>query len=247
MLGRLEAKITLDTARSFDLEGVQVTVPAGQYYWTGAGGLFAALANALDGDAPAFAPWSVTEAGGRITVASGAGGTWDLAWTDGDLRDLLGFDADLISQISAEGALHLPGLFLPNAPYRSLNGGGSWRGTIESDLSQTITASGQVYSMLSGTRRRNPIEWRGLARNKTWQVNEALANESLETFYLDAILGTKWWGAAGGPVLWFPDEGDLATSNEYSVVSADKYAPQQLQQNFTGYWIAQLDLVEVPV
>lgn len=134
------------------------------------------------------------------TISDGEGGTgrvtlnntstpWSLAFTTTALRDAIGFSANIAAVSSAQTGTCARGLWLPGTPKFSMYGDGAG-GSIETDLRTTVSPNGFVNTLYGSKRRvhRNLL-WTGVANNRAMAHHESVANESFESFFLDAATG----------------------------------------------------------
>lgn len=233
--GRLEARITVPTggwSAAVDDSGgggaVAATVPAGTYYLLSAdlvgGGtqsLVAAFEAALNAAAPTdtlTVTVSAGEAGtGKTTIASS--GSTSLAWTDTELRDLLGYEADLSAGTSWVSPRQCQALWLPDCPYDARNElDGSWWGEPESDFATARNSAGYVWGYAGESCEvLEGLAWNAVSRRKAIQANESTGHESWERFARQGIWGQAAWGTPTGPIRLYPDADDHATHGTYAV------------------------------
>lgn len=203
-LGRLEAFLTVPvgvTVAATNGGGgpTTVTVPAGSYTATG---LAAAFQAALNTSRPSG--WTVsisTSATGTGKVSISCSSTFSITWTSTDLRDALGFTANIVSAATTQTAANCArGLWMPDAPL-TLDGDTA-RAPIVSDLRTTVSPTGYTYG-LSGTRfyRHKNLRWSHVPKARVWEV-EAIAagtpRNSWETWFLQTQIGgvAAWLSAA---------------------------------------------------
>lgn len=252
-LSKLESSITIDegyTISVVDAVGTHLIVlPAGQYYHSSIGDGSRTLAEELEYriNLTATATFTVSMSTAGIYTISATGALVGVIWTNTILRDLMGYTTDLVDALSYTAPNQAQGIWYSSSLYQTLNGGGSWRGVIESDLQSVESASGHVYAVQGRRKRVNAVTFGSETRARTWQTSETVTNESFETFYTNCILGELDWSQVCGPIRWYPDASDDAVYGTYSVLGLQNWSPQQLVQDWTGRWIIQLPrLVEVP-
>ena len=259
--GRWEALITIPTggaAVSATNSGggpTTVTVPAGDYYMTAAGGVAGLLAT-LVGQLtttrpPASGAWTATmdtTAGGantnRITISCSIG-TWALVWTSTLLRDLLGYAADIASGSGASaGAYVARGVWSPDCP---LDIDGHPRmAPVVTDRRGTESPLGEMFSLVGNSKRQH----RGLrypalplARVRATSAAAAgLTNGSLESFFADAqdARGHAWF-RVGAPVQIYDTSsstlGDDATTAGWYLHQLPAIGDlKQVSRGWTGLW-----------
>jgi len=165
---------------------------ANDYYWhtaaEGGGAVLLATFATLLATAPnavAATTVAIDDATGVMTITWGSG-SHSLTWANAATRGRCGAAADF----AAAAALVMPGqvkgLWLPNAPGEN-DGSVASVGLPESDRRVTVSRSGAVFPTSSCERRRARFAFGGLTKAKTLTADETRANESLETFWRDAL------------------------------------------------------------
>jgi len=201
--GRLEGRITFATAQQVEYADagggpVTVTVPAGSYYMTdlceeletqvqNAGGLIGdGFSCRLSAGEPSTNPT------GRVTLACTiTSQPFTLTWTSTDLRDALGFTADIsVATNSATGTLHAKAVWLPSTLGKFSRHGDSDNGRIVSDFRQTVGPTGTVHGLASSFYRvHDSIRWEGVPAAKAKEHHESTSGESFESFFRAVALG----------------------------------------------------------
>ena len=180
-----------------------------------------------------------------VTRASGSGSI-TIAWTDTEVRDILGFATGTQSGSGAYSSTeHVRSLWLPDVEYQSPNGPNVSRRT--SDLAMQRSGAGHVYALSGQRAALIDVNWPALSRAKTWAANEGTPKESWEQFWIDVILGEASWSSnPAGPFRWYPDADTDATY--FTVQGGPRdLNPQALENQWTGLWQVQLtDLAVVP-
>lgn len=223
-----------------------VTVPAGDYYLstgdTIADDLPQEFADQLTANASLSGTYTVTisaaESGtGLVTIAATGITSFTLTWTSTDLRDVLGFAGTLTpSAASFVGTKHARSLWLPNCPYSTLNHDEA--GWVESDFRAQETMSGNAFLFAGERRTVNSIMWPAITRAKVWTANETTTNESLQTFWLDVILGEATWSkTAGGPIRWHArSASNDSTYHTYHATTWSEFKPDVVREGWTSLW-----------
>jgi len=263
--GRLEGRITIPTGGwtgSVNDSGVggdvTWTVAAGTYYLTSAdtpgGGsqsLIVAFRDALNLAAPtdtlAVTVSSLETGTGLVTITSS--GSTTITWVSTDIRDLLGFKANLASGTTWTSDYHARGMWLPNCAYKSPNVvDGNWAGWREADFRAVENAAGYVWAHVGQEKVCNELSWHAISRSKTWIANETTTNASWERFARDCLWGVAAWGTPGGPIRFYPDG---ATSGTYATYKCPDIRSIKPEHYFAGWaggpWRISLPrLVQVP-
>jgi hypothetical protein len=224
------------------------TIPAGTYY----------LPALLDEVADKFA----TAAGETCTVtaATGEGGTGKVTitfgaatavtWVDTDLRDILGFDDDLLSDASHVSPGSARSVWLPTCPFLTLNSGkdSRWRGHRDGDFRHAMNMSGHVWARHGQHHvRLEPLRWQAVRRDRIWIANESVTGQSFEQFWLDGVWGEAAWGSPGGPIRWYPDADNDGVWGTYRAIDAMTFLPGQLQESWAGMWgVTMPPMIQVP-
>lgn len=229
------------------------TVAAGDYYLsTGVGAgtsLLAALEAALDAS-PLTGNFvcaiSAAEGGtGKVTISSSA--SFTLTWTSTDLRDVLGFAADLTpTNTTFTSPNQARALWLPPCPFQAPQGEfGGWR---ESGLRVQRSLAGHFFARHGQRRRANEIIYPVVSRARTALQAESTVNESYERFWIDSVLGEAAWATPAGPIRWHPSASDNSPTAFYTYsINQPVFNPDQVERNWTGTYVLVLpDLVEVP-
>jgi hypothetical protein len=142
---------------------------------------------------PAGTAWTVSlsigaTGTGQVTIDAPTD-TWSITWTSTDLRDLLGFTADIAAVTTPQtGPKQARGLWMPDT---TLFVDGFYKAAIPvSDLIQTEGPTGFVigHSGNKKYKQRN-LKWGQVPINRTWIAAELVANESLEQFLTDVQWG----------------------------------------------------------
>lgn len=218
--GRIEARLTL-TEQEFtytDSNGgpATITIAAGNYFPTDLMNEVTTQVQAAAGSIGAgfFCDISRGEssATGRTTMFVSSG-TFSITWGSAtDLRDALGFTSDISSVATVTGPDHARGMWLPGNPAKFSMYGDSANGSIETDLRTTVSPNGYVNTLYGSKRRshRN-VSWTGVPNTRALQHFENVANESFESFFLDAATGRVSYIPVGAYVRIYWDADNDAT------------------------------------
>ncbi len=264
--GKLEAQITIPTGGwGVDIletgggENVVVTIPAGLYFQSSDGGagdsIFQTFEDLLNASA-LLATYVVTLAAGesgtgKYTLTASGGGITEVEWNwvggDTELRDLLGFAANLTGSLAYTGTLQAQALWLPDYPFDSLNGGPLWSGWWETDQKNRENANGNAFSIIGRKKQINSVNWNFASRAKCWAINEVTVNESFEQFLLDGVWAGAAWGTSAGPVRFYGDADDDATFATYAAFGLENWRPDQVRPGWVHGWVIVLPrLIKVP-
>ncbi len=240
--GRLEAKITVPaggwTGTIDDSGGggaAAWTVAAGEYYLTSLLTAFAAALNVAATTDTLTVTASLGEDGtGKVSVTSTGNGT--LVWTSTDLRDLLGYSANLtlVANTANTAAAQARSLWIADCPYDAPNEIFPWVGIVEADARSMESAGGRVYSLSGQKRFWTWLRWAVVAREHASQANESTTNESFERFVRDGVWGLDAsWGTPGGNVRFYPDA-DAGDWVEYAVSLPREFRPEHWADGWAG-------------
>lgn len=175
-----------------------ITIPSAAYYLTAAGGVAGLLATLqallIASRPPSAGTWIVSmstgpSGTGKITINCNDGALWSIVWTDTNLRDLLGFSADIVGATNAFTApKQARGLWMPDTPLR-LDGDIPAAPKV-TDLRTSISPTFKVLGIKGnkGYRFKN-VRWTKVPRAKYREAAAAIPNASYETFLNDVQLG----------------------------------------------------------
>ena len=241
--GRLESRITIPTGGwtgtiddSNAAGAVVWTVAAGTYYLSS---LLDAFEDALNLAAPTdtiTVSASLGESGtGKVSITSTGNGT--LVWTSTDLRNLLGYSANLtlVASTANTASSRARSMWLADCPYDAPNEIVPWTGWIETDRRTVESPGGTLYSIGGRSKRATWIRWHAVARSRASQANESTTNESFERFVIDGVWGDAAWGTPGGPVKFYPDA-DASDWVEYAVNLSEfnSFRPEHWADGWAG-------------
>jgi hypothetical protein len=208
--GRLEAQFTVNLTASFvNAAGTTPVTLNGTYFMTEA---IAAIAAALG------VGWSITLAGGEggvstatglVTIDSATHYPFHVTFTDADFGSLLGFGGNIAATSApATGTSHALGVWLP-ATEKFTRHGDRDAGTPETDLRQTVSPSGGVYTLQGNSYDViDGLRWNGVLGRRTRRHLETTSQESLEYFLRQTQLGEGGLFTAGALVRLYWDAGD---------------------------------------
>ncbi len=253
--GKLEGRITIPSGGlaamkcTDDLGGpTQVTITAGDYYWSspdsGANTLIEQIAadiNAVMGKAWVLIP-SVSEGGtGRINIGI-VGALGEVTWDVVAFRNLLGFDADLSGATAYDSPGQSLGLWLPDGPPTTpfaLEDG--WD---ESDSSYLESTAGHVSGLHYQRKTVNELAWAGLSAKKTRIYDEVLLGQSFQRFYRDVIRSENTY-CFGTPIRWYKDADTSAEYVTIRVSGLKEFKPEPMRSPSRVRW--QLSMGRVVV
>jgi hypothetical protein len=247
--GRLLARITVPTGGwDTTVGGTTATVAAGTYY------LPDLLEEVADKFATAAGETCVATADigengtGQVTITFGAATA--VQWVDTDLRDLLGFDDNLLAEEEHESPHSARSVWLPNCPYDARNDHlSSYRGHRRGDYRDAHNMGGHVWARHGQHHvREESLRWAAVKRERVQLSHESVANQSFERFFLDGVWGEAAWGTPGGPIRFYPDAGNEGIWGTYRVLGAGELAPEHYVDGWAGGpWTVQMPpLVRVP-
>lgn len=200
--GRFEAFFTVPASTSISVTNngggpTTVTLTAGTYTITS---LCAHLQSALTSQrAPSSGAWSVSvstgpSGTGKVTIAMSAG-TFSIAWTSTNLRDLLGFTANVSSVASATGTTSARGLWLPKCPLH-FSGSDPLRAPRVTDLRGVIGPTGKTTAYVgSSMYRHRGLRYSHVLRERCYEGSASTAYSTWQAWLDDTQFG------AGHP--WF--------------------------------------------
>lgn len=257
--GRIEARVTIPTggaAVSYtDSAGgpLTATVPAGNY--TGPTAVLAELVTQIQGLTGAVganftASLSAGESGTGLVTMDTSDEPWSLTWTSTNLRDLLGYTANISSVTTAQvGTKQAKGLWLPDVekwtPRGDEKSGGSNIGVTVTDTRQLLDANGTVQT-LGGTSRKEirGLKWVGVSQARTLIRYESVSNESFEQFWLDTYCGSFTWFLRGArwTIYW---DADLSITTVAVPIGLSEFDPATLVPDWVGRFIVEAPLLSV--
>lgn len=236
--GRLEGLITIP-AGGWDMavNGSGETIPAGQYSWDD---LILEIEDRFSGIAAGFTvSLSRGENGtGRVTLSAAANFT--LTWIDLELRDLLGFTANLAGDDVYTSPGTARALWIATCPYVADNEIHPWVGWPTADFRSVESAAGDVWAFSGSKKDVASLRWEAIRRSRVIRAEEAFAGESFQRFVEDNVWGLAAWGTPGGPVRFFPDA-DATAWVSYFVTDLATFKPEHWADGWAGGpWQVQL-------
>lgn len=223
--GRLEGFMTMPTSVSASVTNngggpTTVNFTAGSYTITS---LCTHIQSALTSQrAPSSGSWSVSvstgsSGTGKVTISMSSG-TFSITWSSTDLRDVLGFTANITSQTSSTGSNNARGLWLPDCPVTISNGGDPDSAPKTTDMRGVQSPYGVVTSYLNASfYGHDGLNYSHVARNKAWKTAESTTYESLQSWIDDTQFGAGHsWFSVGSPFLayWSSNGSDRAIGYE---------------------------------
>lgn len=231
----------------FDLEeGVPfvnytITIPAGDYYISE---LIAEIEDQMNdsGGAGASDAYHVTiddnsdTSTGKVTISIDASviDSFEITWTDTDLRDVLGFTGASTGAITGPGATSVTGddhalaLHLPNCHISGQLVPDGDAGVYIHDGTMTVAPDGTACALSYSSRRENFIRLAFLKGYKTWTSLERIDNESFETLWVGYL-------RRGVPFRYYRDRSvDAAYATYLSPSLMRGYAPRLVVEDLVG-------------
>lgn len=199
---------------------VNATVPAGTY--AGIVALMAAVRDALQTATATSFSVSIntteTVRTNRVTIdLTGSGGVWTLDWTDPELRDALGFAANLSGANAYTGTLPVPGVWTPDCPSAPYYGNSDPGHTV-AIMSQTKSGAGRVYTIVESEFVEQPeISWSHVSAPYARETRES-TTVSFERWLRDTQLGALEIHPAGSSFRWTPDSDTPGAYFDYALV-----------------------------
>ena len=253
--GRLEAQYTVPTggwsvAVTITAIGgpFTCTIAAGTYFPTA---LLTAFQTALDGASGGDGAFTVSagtgESGTGLVTIAHAVQTFSLTWTSTDLRDSLGFTADLTpAAASFSGTKHFRGVWLPtyaiNAPR------GTDAGYTDTDRSEMTTPGGTVTSLVyQSSRVKLPeVTWAIVTARRALVTQEVTVGESFEQWWLDTHSGLRTYFSTSPQVrlYWSADAGTYHTF--YLTGRFDTSLQRAGDGDWIGIWSVSINGYKVP-
>lgn len=250
--GRLEAFATAPagTYELVDSGGTyNDTLTAGELNASGANASFTTLLQALNGWLNTYG----TDAW-NVTIANGEAGTglvtiecdyqpWSLSLPS-SLWAALGFTGDIVASGTAQqtGTKQATGIWLPNRPLITERGYDD-DGTRITDMRQTISPRGDVYTVWGNSMTENTLTWMHLPASKVLTSQESTANTSFETFWANTHLGDAAIYTPGYKYRLFWDADNTTPYTDYKVLGLSEFRPEQVQQGWTGLWNVRIPRV----
>lgn len=169
-----------------------VTIPAGDYYLTAAGGvdsILDELEDRLNADAGP-ANWTVTmDASTGLVTIHCTGDTFLIEWTNTDLRDALGYSTDSPSNDDPfTGTAQAKGLWLPDSPMNCDDHPSM--APEETDLRTSESPTGYTLGLCGNQRYVHPnVRYQRVPVDRIREASATYDNASLEVFFRDTQSG----------------------------------------------------------
>jgi hypothetical protein len=197
------------TTPAFKMSALYVTVGAGV-----CSGMSASLSTTVQNFANAInASWSVSLSSTTGLISIGWTGyatpTWSIFWTSTDLRDLLGFTANISSVTTTQtGTKAARGCWLPDCPlYMESDPTQAPRKT---DLRQSESPTGITLGLAGNSKYRHKgLRWNAVPQAQVWESKATYQYGSWEAFCKDAIfgLGHSWFVPSSRIQVYFDSAG----------------------------------------
>jgi hypothetical protein len=253
--GRLDAQITVPTGGwTFSLTVTTIggpttgTVAAGTYHLSD---FLTAVDTALEAVFGGDGAWTVTcsdgESGTGLVTITHATQTFTLSWSSTNLRDALGFAADLTpAALSFTGTKVAQQIWLPNAEGAFAYGNGD-EGHTETDAGSTESPRGDVKTLVYNTRQVLPwARWSHVQVAYARISGESVSNSSFE----------RWWrNTQGGELSYFEPtapvrlywSADVASYKTYRIAGRRGTEMPRVVEDWNGLYTILLErLVRVP-
>jgi hypothetical protein len=171
---------------------------------------------------------------GKVTISC-TGATCSATWNSTDLRDALGFTGNLSGSTSYTSTNQAEGLWLPDCavitPYDTDDAG-----TKEYDFVATESPEGHVKALVYTSKTTTPLVWPMITNARCRTGAESTTNESFQTFNEDVLMQGETY-FVGSRFRWYPDADTDGTYTSYALgAGLEKFAPEQVQSNWTGLW-----------
>jgi hypothetical protein len=240
--GMLEGTVTVptggwDVAANAGAGSFTATVPAGDYFVTD-------LADELEQqlNAGAGGTWTITiskadlTGTGIVTVSNTA--EWSLAWTDTDLRDVLGHNDNFVSIPAGQSrTFDFPatGIWIPDCPKWTPYGDGNFERN--TDLRQSIAPSGGGVKTLVGNTFDflDSMRWDMVGNARAVGLD---APGSWQHFWSALFTGRFTYIQAGKPVRlhWSADDSGGVAANTVNLVVPTTSSMDAVTQGWTGLY-----------
>jgi hypothetical protein len=252
--GQLQAQLTADAI--WQVNAGSALIPAATIDITASGGtyylpeLLVALETELD-TLDGAVNWTVTaslgESGTGLVTIDCDDDNWDIVWTSTNLRDALGFAANISNANTAQtGTLQAKGLWMPDCPKHTPHGDGD-AGNVMTDLLYTYAPDGTVLTIGgSASKTVLPVHWSHVDRVKVRTAAETTTNASFQTFWSDCHLGNLAYCDPGAPVRLIWDADTPGTYGTYKIVDKPNADEVTVVDGWTGLYRVALNLVKVP-
>lgn len=248
--GRIEAQMTVPASCTLSATNgaggpTTVTIPAGTYYPST---LVAAVQTQLNASRPS---------GWTVTLSTGATGTsrvtincsstpFAITWVDTNLRDALGFTANIGSTSSAAtGTAGARGLWLPDCPV-TLDGDPG-RAPLVTDLRTTVSPTGAMLGFVGNTLyRHSNIRWTHVAKSRIWESQAVVSKTTWEWFLRETQfgLGSSWFSTLSAVNLY--DLSDSLFGADYVTGGWKMQGVERIEPQLSVRGWTQLYQIEIP-
>lgn len=130
---------------------------------------------------------------GLVTLQTSNASLFSISWTDVNLRNILGFTADITNQTSVTATNQAKAFWRPDCTIFTED---RYKGAPDlTDAHQTRSPNGLVITHVGNRRYRfGQVRWSHCPMHKIWLVDELTVNESLQQFLIDCQwgLGHAW-------------------------------------------------------
>jgi hypothetical protein len=259
--------VSLASAENFLVGAQNVLAPvtlklSAMYIAKGVGaatGVSAGLSAALAAfEAAVSAAWTVTKSDTTGLVSIGWTGyatpTWSLTWTSTNLRDALGFTANIAGVTTTQtGTQQCRGIWYPDAPLL-VRDSDPRLAPVGSDARTSVTPTGEAITLVGNYfREHKGLMWQLIPVDRIREQSATYANASWRTFWDDTQLGRGHsWFVPGAPLLIVDHTGqvlgsDMASTgptNGWQVVDPSRVEPRRHDPGgWNGLW--NLEIAQV--
>lgn len=216
------------------------TIAAGDYFHTTLNGATPAMTTAMktaldDGTGAVTYTVSVDDnsdsSTGKYTITP-SGGTFTVNWISTDLRNVLGFNANITASGGVTGSNHAQFLFLPNVPRSSPMSPEPMSmsqdmGAVETDQTFVKSPDGTSVALKYNHVYVDTFIFEKLVGHKTYISTEVVTNESLHKVFLDAI-------CKGYPFRYHPDRANDSLYFIEKIEDGKDYKPEAFSPGWMG-------------
>lgn len=187
------------------------------------------------------------ESGTGLNTLNATATPWSISWTNTDLRDALGFAAN-ITNVSASqtGTKFSIGLWLPGNPAMFNQHGGGAGGQIVTDYAATVGPTGRVHALFGNYFKQHAgIRWEGVPNNRAWAHFEGVTGESFESWFRDVATNRKSYVSANTLIRLTWNADVAATYVEGRLLWEPTFDLETLVTGWTGRWNVRLPTLVV--
>jgi hypothetical protein len=203
--------------------------------------------------------WTVSldTSGGTGRVSIGWSGyatpTWSLSWTSTDLRDALGFTANIAGVTTTQtGTAQAKGLWFPDSPLNCDDHPSM--APEDTDLRSTESPTGVVLGLSGNVKYvHTNVRWDRVPVDRIREASATYENASLEVFFRDCITGLGghawftrlskmqvYWSNAGTDTLLGADHDDGDGTSGWGLTTISKF--RDIAQPSQPGWVGQFNV-----